>query len=210
MIERELIQGCRRGDRKAQQEVYLRTAERVYRLVLRIAGNPDDAFDIAQDTYIRAFQRIDQFDERATFYTWLCRIAVNEALQFRRRGAARAHRESAAAALTTTPDPDPPDARLDVESALAALPAADRALLILRYQEGLDYQTIAEIAGCEPGTVGSRLARARERVRRVLKNGYGCEEENALPEHPIHRGTGESARPDAFASRQDIRLGGGS
>ena len=173
MIDEALVDRCRRGDRTAQHEIYTRTAERVYRLLLRITRSPDDAHDLAQDAYVRAFTRISQFDGHSSFYTWLCRIAINEALQLlRRKDLARAHRESVVPGSNHRDSSSGIDARLDVEDALAELPPADRTILLLRYQEDMDYQTIAQVAECAPGTVGSRLNRARERLRGLLRTGY--------------------------------------
>lgn len=185
--EQSLIDGARRGDREAQREIYARTADRIYRLLLRMTRNPDDAFELVQETYLRAFTRISQFDGRSALATWLYGIAVNEGLQFLRRSTRRRTQE-------LEPSLDPPDAdsdndrayvQLDVEDALAALAPDDRAILLLRYQEGLDYAAIAEIAGCPPGTVASRLSRAREHLRGLLRSAYGDVEETAEGEHPM-------------------------
>jgi hypothetical protein len=71
-----------------------------------------------------------------------------------------------------------------VAEALAALSVEDRTILLLRYQDGLDYAAISEITGCPPGTVASRLNRAREKMRGLLSKDYGYREENAPAEHP--------------------------
>ncbi|MEK7730641.1 MAG: RNA polymerase sigma factor, partial [Planctomycetota bacterium] len=124
--------------------------------------------------------------------TWLHRIAVNEALQYLRRAqtlrrkSIRLWRTDRAA--TTRRRRDASEAvtgRLDVEDALAQLPPDDRAIVLLRYQEGLDYRTIAEVTGFPEGTVASRLNRARERLRNILKQGYASVEENRVVVHPI-------------------------
>jgi RNA polymerase sigma-70 factor (ECF subfamily) len=194
MIDEALVDRCRRGERTAQHEIYTRTAERVYRLLLRITHSPEDARDLAQDAYVRAFTRISQFDGHSSFYTWLCRIAINEALQLlRRKDVARAHRDSILPGSNHRDSSHGIDARLDVEEALAELPPLDRTLLLLRYQEGMDYQTIAEVTECAPGTVGSRLNRARERVRDLLRSGYARAEENPSGTHPINRTAEEGA-----------------
>lgn len=210
MIEPEVIARCLRGDRKAQQEVYARTSDRIYRLALRITGHGDDASEVTQETYVRAFTRLSQFDGRSSLLTWLYRIAINEALQLQRRENARAAHESAAAAMERPrSDESAEDTRLDIESGLASLPPTDRAILLLRYQEGLDYQTIAEITECEPGTVGSRLNRARQRLRAFLKTGYAARQESAVREHPMSRELDESTGPELRTSEADIGPGTG-
>ncbi|RME38752.1 MAG: sigma-70 family RNA polymerase sigma factor, partial [Planctomycetota bacterium] len=83
--ERDLIARCRQGDRNARRTLFERTSDRIYRLLLRMTGNADDAFDLAQETYLRAFTEIGKFDGRSNVATWLYRIAVNEALQCLRR-----------------------------------------------------------------------------------------------------------------------------
>jgi RNA polymerase sigma-70 factor (ECF subfamily) len=204
LTDHQLAERCRHGDHAAQREVYDRTSERIYRLLLKITRDPDQAFDLAQDTYVRAFTRMRQFDGRASLATWLYRIAVNEALQFARRQAKagaklvelqrRADAASGNGQVAT---------QIDVSEALATLSAEDRAILVLRYQEDLDYAAISEITGCPPGTVASRLNRARLRMRSLLNKDYGVREETCAGEHQMngtHAAVAESdsaARPDA-------------
>ncbi len=83
--ERDLIRQCREGDAQAQRELYDLTVERIYRLLLRLTRNEQDAFDLSQETYLRVFTKLDDFGGRSSFATWVYRIAVNEALQFLRR-----------------------------------------------------------------------------------------------------------------------------
>lgn len=197
MTEAELVEGCRQGHRDAQHALFERTSERIYRTMLRMTGNAEDAFDLTQEAFVKAFSQIAQFNGRAAVTTWLYRIAVNEALQLmRRRGSLRIKLEEAGQARPAVRETPDTDARLDVEAALQALPPMDRSVLVLRYQEGLDYQQIAETLGCSEGTVASRLNRARHRVRSLLGAGYGSGEEDEAAEHPtIWEGAG--ARPTA-------------
>ncbi len=198
MIEHELVDRCRRGERSAQHEIYTRTVERVYGLILRITGNRDDAFDLAQETYVQAFTRAHQFDGRSSFETWLCRVAINQALQNKRRVALGDRTAASMNGRDIPPAADQaPDQKIDVEDALARLPEADRAMLVLRYQEGLDYAAIADLTGCPPGTVASRLNRARERVRELLNKSYAVPEENQCAVHPISRSNKGLAPPAA-------------
>ncbi len=69
MTEQELVERCREGDREAQRELYDRTSGPVYRLLLKMTASPDDAFDLAQETYLKAFTRINQFDGRSSVAT---------------------------------------------------------------------------------------------------------------------------------------------
>ncbi len=184
----ELVERCREGDRDAQRALYDATAERIYRVLLRLTGSADDAFDLTQDTYVRAFTRLGRFDGRSAFATWLYRVAVNEGLQFLRRR--RKRREKLAA--TSTPETGVAEAdhaatRMDVGDALSQLSETDRAMLLLRYQEGLDYRAIAEVVGCAEGTVASRLNRARHRLRGLLGAAYGSAEEGGTADHLTNR-----------------------
>ena len=123
---------------------------------------------------MRGFQRIDQFDGRSEIATWLYRIAVNQALQYRRRRATATLKIRDLASLRPTELAGPKtDLQLDLAEALGELPADDRALLLLRYQEELDYRAISEVLACTEGTVASRLNRARERLRVILRKSYG-------------------------------------
>jgi len=185
MIEHELIERCRRGERSAQQEIYIRTADRIYRLLVRVTGTSNAALDLTQETYVRAFTRIGQFNGTASFDTWLCRIAVNEALQHRRRNALAAVKIQFLHAQASSGNPNITDTQIDVQEALQALPDVDRIILLLRYQDGMDYQTIGQVTDSPPGTVSSRLNRAREKLRGLLRKSYAGREEKTKPKHPI-------------------------
>lgn len=172
--KKDLIDRCRAGERDAQRELFERTSTRIYRLLLRMTGDPDDAADLTQETYVKGLQRLDQFDGRSAVGSWFFRIAVNEALQFRRRqSVATVKLQALAPNRPTEAQPPGTDLRLDMEGALAELPPDDRALLLLRYQEELDYRDIGEILECPEGTVASRLNRARDRLRVILRKSYG-------------------------------------
>lgn len=188
MTEAELIRRCRQRDRKAQQELYDQTLKRIYGLLLKMTRNVEDARDLTHDTYVTAFQRMDQFDERGPVAAWLTRIAVNTALQFFRRS----KRERTHLKLVPTPEPSTggPDERaeeIDVEEALAKLDPTDRAFLLLRYHQGMNYRQIAETMTCQEGTVASRLNRAREKMRALLDNPDDATEETPPLQHLFNR-----------------------
>jgi len=196
MTEQELIAGCQRGERDAQRALYERTSERIYRLLLRMTRCPAAAEDLAQETYLKAFAAIATFEGRSSLDAWLYRIALNEALQAaRRRPTLLLDPEHAARRPAKADDAQAAALRLDLESALAKLEPMDRAVLLLRHQEGLDYRAIAEVTQVAMGTVASRLNRARARLRALLADFSPDGEENAARPHPMRQdGTGGAVR----------------
>ncbi len=184
--EQALVDRCRLQDREAQRVLFEQTSSRVYGLLLRMTRNPEDAFDLTQEVYLKAFARIEQFDGRSALSTWLHRIAVNEALQFQRRGKS-IRLKTEQLALRTEKERDDREAtalRLDIEDALAKLEPPDQVIILLRHQDGLDYRTIAQVLDCAEGTVASRLNRARDRLREYLRESYDRGEESDASVHP--------------------------
>lgn len=195
IAEHDLIARCKRGDREAQRALYERTSDRVFRLLVRMTHAPETAEDLAQETYLKAFTAIEMFDERSAVQTWLYRIAVNEALQWlRRKRPATIDTEVAAVRLDPRDNGHEAATRLDVEAAMAALDPIDRAILLLRYQEGLDYRAIADVANIAMGTVASRLNRARQRLRELLGDFAPSQEETRPDSHRIQHGMEGAAR----------------
>lgn len=193
-MERELVEGCRRQDRSAQRQLYDLTSEKIYRLMLRMTHNADDAFDLTQDAYVRAFTQIDQFDGRSSVATWVYRIAVNQALQFlRRTRTGRKKLDVVRQTASASIDDQRHITQIDVRGALATLDPDEQAILLLRYHEGHSYQEIADVLGCAEGTVASRLNRARQKLKDRLSTSYGPSEENTPAGHPNRRETEVSA-----------------
>ncbi len=172
--DHSLIERCKAGDRDAQRDLYELTSLRVYRLLLRMTGNVDDASDLTQETFVKGLQRLDQFDGRSAIASWFYRIAINEGLQFRRRNGIHTLKCKTLALDRLGEAPTPTtDLRLDLAGALAEMSPDDQTLLLLKYQEELDYRGMAEVLKCAEGTVASRLNRARERLRGMLRKSYG-------------------------------------
>ena len=169
MTEDQLVSGCRAGDQVAQRTLYDQTSERIYRLLLRLTRDHEDARDLAQSVYLRVFERIRQFDGQSQLATWVYRIALNEALQhLRRRKMHLAHRAGLAHAAASKPRANGL-ADVEIRDALDSLPADDRAVVLLRHMEGLSYAEIADLLGWPAGTVASRLNRARTRLRELME-----------------------------------------
>lgn len=166
--EETLVRQCVERDRKSQEHLYLRHADRVYRLMYRMVG-PEHADDLTQQVFLCVFRRIGQYAGRASFATWLFRLATNEALQFlrreKRRSGSRILHDPADVRDRTQKSIDDRDA-LDV--ALCRLDPDLRCVFLLREQERMSYQELALALDIAEGTVASRLNRARHELRRLL------------------------------------------
>jgi len=177
--EAALIAACRRGDRSAMRAVYERYHRRVFGLTLRIAG-AQEAEELTQEVFLKAFRALDKFRGDAQLGTWLYRMAVNAALSH--VGRSKEKRRAPEEALEQMAAPDRPvdgDPRLrdKLERALAELPAGYRAVIVLHDVEGLQHDEIAEILGCRVGTSKSQLHKARARMRELLGPALAAERE---------------------------------
>lgn len=172
--ERELIESCQRGDREAFRELFEAHKDRVYSIALRYSGDEAAAMDIAQDTFLKLFSAIRDFRGGAQFETWLYRVVVNSCLDRKRRnrrliplvgemlGMLRASGESVLQRMLRA------ELSGRVQSAVSSLPPEQRIVIVLRYTQGLSYEEIAQVLGCSPGTVASRLNRAHKVLERRL------------------------------------------
>lgn len=160
---------------------------KLYNVVLRMVGNPDDALDIVQEAFLKAYRSLDRFKGESGVYTWLYRIAVNTALSFRRSAAVQMSRSSVS--LDDNPRGDDPDSKREVPDstydgsagaqrsetqehitrAITELEPELRTVVVLRDIEDLSYEEIAEILEVPRGTVKSRLHRGRLALREKLE-----------------------------------------
>lgn len=182
-----LVQRCVSGDVSAFDLLVIKYQRRVRRLIGRMVRDADLVEDIAQETFIRAYRALHQFQGEAQFYTWLYRIAVNTAKQFlnklQREPQLADHIFLSDGDLDETfssrdePSTDEtPESILAakeiisaLDQAMAALPDDLRTALSLREIERLSYEEIAQSMACPVGTVRSRIFRARESISAVLK-----------------------------------------
>ena len=182
-----LVERARRGDRDAFQQLVIAYQERIVRVIQGMVRNPEDARDLAQDVFIKAFGSLDRFRGQSSFYTWLYRIAVNISIDFKRKQARRKdssfdeHLDQQSAEGVDLPDSTTyaPDRLLEEErlgtsirEAMNQLPEDKRAVIVLRELEGLSYKEIAEVVGCSQGTVMSRLFYARKKLQELLREHY--------------------------------------
>lgn len=180
--EGALIARAARGARDAQRVLFERYREAAYRAALRITGRHEDALDVVQDAFIRAFERLSEFTGDARFKTWLLRIAANRALDV-----LRARKVRLATPLEARSDDGPrlsladahpanrPAAGLErqelaarLQAAIETLPLEQRTVFALYASGDLTYGDIAEVLGIPVGTVMSRLYHGRRRLAQLL------------------------------------------
>ena len=162
---------AQRGDREAFDRLYASTAGRIYAVCLRLCADREAAERFTQDTFVTAWRRLGTFRGDSAFTSWLHRIAVNEVLQDRRA----TQRREARVMLADEDVIDQavgraasPDLHVDLERAIALLPAGARAALVLHDVEGYTHQEIADMTGVAAGTVKAQLHRARQLLRKWL------------------------------------------
>lgn len=167
-----LVERARQGDARAFEQVYRRTVDRSYALCLRMCADTDEAAELVQDVYVRAWQRLDSFRGESLFTTWLHRLTVNLVLQDRRSKGRRRARERTEADLEQygrAAVAAMPGTRVDLERAIAGLPAKARRVLVLRDVQGYKYDEIARMTGVSLGTVKAQIHRARGLVKEALE-----------------------------------------
>jgi RNA polymerase sigma-70 factor, ECF subfamily len=172
--DRDVIESCRQGDGEAFRVLFETHKDRVYSIALRYSGDSAAAMDIAQDTFLKLMSAIQNFHGSASFDSWLYRIVVNACLDYKRTSrravpfldglfdAVVAPAESVLSRLVRA------EREQTVQEIVARLAPEQRIVVVLRYTEGLSYDEIAEIVGCSPGTVASRLNRAHKILERRL------------------------------------------
>jgi RNA polymerase sigma-70 factor, ECF subfamily len=169
----ELVEAAQGGDDRALDTLLRRHHDRVYAVCRRLAGNDADALDATQEALITVVRRLDRYDGRAAFTTWLYRVTTNACLDELRRRARRPRPVADEELVDHRPAAGPSvdgavAARLDVDEALGQLAMEFRAPVVLRDLCGLDYAEIAEVLDLPPGTVRSRISRGRGALAHLL------------------------------------------
>lgn len=182
-----IVERVIRGDVEAFGILVGRYQDRIYSAVRNYVSNPDDAVDIAQDAFVKAFTKLKSFDEGSGFYTWLYRIAVNTAIDYLRKRKSRPTDSLEDEKFTEIGfEPASKDVRTDPErvataseqktilrNAIDRLSYKLRAVLVLHDIEGLSQEEVAEILKIPVGTVKSRVSRARAELRSLLERQLG-------------------------------------
>ncbi|HEU4949378.1 MAG TPA: sigma-70 family RNA polymerase sigma factor [Candidatus Deferrimicrobiaceae bacterium] len=178
-----LIRATLEGDEEAFRELMERYKGRAFGVAVGIVGNGDDALDVVQDSFIKAYYKLREFRFGSNFYTWFYRLLVNQAIDRWRKSARSAEVPLDESWLSE--EDSPPDAFTyprtpedlarnrelgdALQRAIASLPEYHRAVIVLREVEGMAYDEIAKTLGCSVGTVMSRLHYARGKLKEALK-----------------------------------------
>ena len=179
----ELVKKTISGDRQAYRKLVEKYQQRIYSIAYGVLHNREDSLDVCQDVFIKAFRKLEKFRGESSFYTWLYRIAINMAIDYRRKrkvtveveynDALKPDEEIEKQSIKT--QAENPAEKLDrkeinklVMEAIQTLPDEQKTVLILREIEGLPYDEIAETIGISIGTVMSRLHYGRKKLRDIL------------------------------------------
>lgn len=182
-----LVDQAQRGDQHAFQELVARHQQRAYAVALGVLRNPDDAKDVVQEGFIKAYRNLDRFQGQSSFYTWIYRIMMNAAIDHLRRRRSRSRETVGFDDRLAHEDPDDNNAILpqlleanpaknlgrhelaaQMNQALGQLSPDHRAILVMREVEGMSYKDMAKTMRCAKGTVMSRLFHARRHMQKLM------------------------------------------
>ena len=183
MLEIDLVKQARQGDFSAYDELVKRYQQRIYATIYHMTANHEDANDLAQESFIKAFQALPSFKGGSTFYTWLYRIAVNKTINFLKQRKNRQHMSLNDLDFNAEHDPDLmalisdktpvrevglTELQQKLNEALLKLSEPHRMVVVLHDVQGVSHDEIAEMMDCNIGTVRSRLFYARQQLQGFL------------------------------------------
>jgi len=183
--EEVLVREARRGNLKAYDELVQRYQERIYATIYHMTANHEDANDLAQESFIKAFQALKSFKGGSSFYTWLYRIAVNKTINFLKQRRNRVHMSLNDMDFNAEHDPDLlaltseqtprreiglTELQEKLNEALLKLSEPHRLVVVLHDIQGMPHDEIAKVMECNIGTVRSRLFYARQQLQALLSD----------------------------------------
>jgi RNA polymerase sigma-70 factor (ECF subfamily) len=185
LVENDLIRRARTGDLEAYDDLVKRYQERIYATIYHMTSNHEDASDLAQESFIKAYQALKSFKGGSSFYTWLYRIAVNKTINFLKQRKNRNHMSLNDLDFNAEHDPDLvalvsentprraaglSELQEKLNAALLKLSEHHRLVVILHDVQGQSHDEIAKVMGCNIGTVRSRLFYARQQLQGFLSD----------------------------------------
>lgn len=184
----QLVERCQRGEAQAFNELVTKYRNKAYAMIYNMVRNEQDAWDLAQDGFLKAWKSIGRFRGQSSFYTWLYRIMTNVTIDWIRKKRIESAEEFdetlglqgvEAGAITVAKTEALPlqkmaaaEIRVRIDAAVEKLSPEHRAVILMREMDGLEYQEIADVVGCSIGTVMSRLFYARKKLQSLLKDVY--------------------------------------
>ncbi len=182
LTDAAFVNKARRGDTHAFGVLVERHGRSLFRLAFRMTGNEQDAEDVVQESFLRAYRQLSRFDERASFGTWIYRIAANCSLDLvrsrkRRSGQAGAPQSEMEDPVMSLPSGDPTPERVALSSevrsrvaeAMNDLSATERTAFVLRHFEGMSIEELSRVLECQPGAAKHSVFRAVQKLRRALE-----------------------------------------
>jgi RNA polymerase sigma-70 factor, ECF subfamily len=184
----ELVRRCQAGDSEAYNDLVTKYRTKAFAMIYGMVQNEQDAWDLAQEGFLKAWRSIHRFKGQSSFYTWLYRILTNVTIDSLRRKGVRGESEfddriapgEVEPGSRTTPSSAPlphknierSEIRQRIDEAIDKLSPEHRAVIVMKELEDLQYNEIAEILDCSIGTVMSRLFYARKKLQTLLKDVY--------------------------------------
>jgi len=187
--ELDLVKRCQSGDSAAFDELVTRYRTRIFGMIYNMVHNEQDAWDLAQDSFLKAWKSIGRFRGQSSFYTWIYRIVTNVTIDWLRKKQVKAtgaefddavQLQEIDPAARTAPKADAaPHKRMErqeirtrIDAAIEQLSPEHRAVILMKETEDMQYHEIAEALGCSIGTVMSRLFYARKKLQTLLRDLY--------------------------------------
>src|SRR5438094_1189936 len=186
--ELDLVKRCQAGDTEAFDELVTRYRTRIFGMIYNMVHSEQDAWDLAQDSFVKAWRSIKRFRGHSSFYTWIYRIVMNVTIDWLRKKQVKGGSEFDDAIQLKEVDPasktvpkenalpyetmERSEIRAQIDNAIAQLSPEHRAVILMKEIEEMQYHEIAETLGCSIGTVMSRLFYARKKLQNLLRDVY--------------------------------------
>jgi RNA polymerase sigma-70 factor (ECF subfamily) len=187
--ELDLVKRCQQGDTTAFDELVTRYRTRIFGMIYNMVHSEQDAWDLAQDSFVKAWKSINRFRGKSSFYTWIYRIVMNVTIDWLRKKQVKGagtefddaiQLKEVDPASKTVPRAEPmphqqlerQEIRARIDQAIAQLSPEHRAVILMKETEDMQYHEIAEALGCSIGTVMSRLFYARKKLQHLLRDVY--------------------------------------
>jgi len=176
MFQIEIVEECKANNRKAQLKLYKQYCEGMFCVAMRFLKNADDAEDVMQESFIKAFQKIHQFNGEVTFGAWLKRIVINKSIDFLKSKQLKMVELDETYMSITTDDDWTVSEEIsmdDIKLAIEGLPEKYKYVVMMFLMEGFDHSEIAQVLNLTPSNCRTRLLRGKGLLKELLKNkGY--------------------------------------